>query len=93
MSKISGMNQRHETGKENDPIGENIQIIADLHKRAERKVTPQQRRIEAVSNFLGQPTNSFSSFIVVALWTVVNILLLNLVCRGSTRRHSCGCRE
>ena len=76
MSRISGINQRHETGKENDPMGENIQIIADLHKRAERKVTPQQRRIEAVSNFLGRPGYSFSSLIVVALWTVVNILLV-----------------
>ena len=40
MSKMSGRNRR-ETGKEIDSIGEDIQTIAELHKHAERKVTPQ----------------------------------------------------
>jgi uncharacterized membrane protein len=44
-----------ETREAADPIGENIQTIADLHKHAERSVSPQQRVIEKVTDFLGQP--------------------------------------
>jgi uncharacterized membrane protein len=49
------MYRTREAGKEVDPIDENIQTIADLHKHAERSVSPQQRVIEKVTGFLGQP--------------------------------------
>ena len=58
-----------------DPIGENIQTIADLHKHAERNLSPPQRVIENVTDFLGQPRFLFIILVVVTLWIVVNILL------------------
>jgi uncharacterized membrane protein len=64
-----------EASKEVDPINENIQTIADLHKHAERSVSPQQRVIEKVTDFLGQPRFLFIILVVVTLWIVVNILL------------------
>jgi len=64
-----------EARKEVDPIDENIQTIADLHKHAERSVSPQQRVIEKVTDFLGQPRFLFIILVVVTLWIVVNILL------------------
>jgi uncharacterized membrane protein len=72
---MSVKHQTHETRKKIDPIGENIQTIADLHKHAERSVSPQQRVIENVTDFLGQPRFLFIILVVVTLWIVVNILL------------------
>src|SRR5205085_3394779 len=76
MSKISGRDQRYETREEIDPIGENIQTIAELHKSAERNVTPQQRKIEEATDFLGRPRFLFIILVVVVLWTVVNLVLI-----------------
>lgn len=67
--------QTREAGKEVDPINENIQTIADLHKHAERSASPQQRAIEKVTDFLGQPRFLFIILAVVTLWIVANILL------------------
>lgn len=58
---MSDMHQTHETRKKIDPIGDNIQTIADLHKHAERNVSPPQRVIENVTDFLGD-LDSSSSF-------------------------------
>ena len=81
MSQLSGRNRR-EIGKEIDPIGENIQTIAELHKRAERNVTPQQRKIEEVTDFLGRPRFLFIILVVVVLWTVVNLVLIKFGLRS-----------
>lgn len=64
--------------KEINPIRENIETVADLHKRAERGVSPQQRAIEKVTGFLGRPAFLFIIFAVTAAWIVVNILLTKL---------------
>ena len=64
----------HEREK-GDPISENIQTVADLHKRAERRVSPQQRAIENVTDFLGRPRFLFIILIFVAVWVVVSLLL------------------
>jgi hypothetical protein len=53
MSEMSGRDQRYEIGEEFDPMGEHIQTIAELHKRAERDVPLHQRKIEEVTAFLG----------------------------------------
>lgn len=58
-----------------DPISEHTQTIADLHKAAERRVSPQQRAIEKVTNFLGRPSFLFIILAVVVLWIVVTLLL------------------
>ncbi len=58
-----------------DPISEHIQTIVDLHKSAERRVSPQQRAIEKVTNFLGRPTFLFVILAIVALWIAVTLLL------------------
>ena len=72
---MSKMDQKQEIAEEIDPIGENIQTVADLHKRAERRVSPQQRAIENMTEFLGRPRFLLIILVFVGLWTVVNILL------------------
>jgi uncharacterized membrane protein len=72
---MSVKHQTHEAREGADPIGENIQTIADLHKHAERNLSPQQRAIENVTDFLGRPRFLFITLLVVTLWIVVNILL------------------
>ena len=61
--------------EENDPISEHIQTVADLHKSAERRVSPQQRTIEKVTNFLGRPRFLLIILAVVVLWIAVTLLL------------------
>jgi uncharacterized membrane protein len=58
-----------------DPISENIQTVADLHKSAESRVSPQQRTIEKVTNFLGRPRFLFIILAVVGVWVIVTLLL------------------
>ena len=58
-----------------DPAGENIQTVADLHKGAERRVSPQQRAIENVTNFLGRPRFLLIIFVFVIAWIAVTLLL------------------
>ena len=73
---MSDMHPTHEARKKIDPIDENIQTVVELHKRAEYKVSPQQRTIENVTDFLGRPRFLFIILIVVTAWIVVNILLM-----------------
>src|SRR5579871_3589363 len=61
-----------------DPISENIQTVADLHKAAERRVSPQQRVIEKVTNFLGRPRFLFIILAFVVVWVVVTLLLTRI---------------
>jgi uncharacterized membrane protein len=58
-----------------DPIEENIETLAHLHKRAERKVSLQQRAIETVTAFLSRPRFLFIILTVVSLWMLVNAIL------------------
>ena len=58
-----------------DPISDNIQTVADLHKAAERGVSPQQRAIEKVTNFLGRPRFLLIILAFVVLWMVVTLAL------------------
>jgi uncharacterized membrane protein len=60
---------------ETDPIGQNIEAIAELHKHSERQITTQQRAIEAVTAFLGRPLFLFLIMAFVVLWVLVNIVL------------------
>jgi uncharacterized membrane protein len=72
------MHETQETSKEIDPIGENIQTVADLHKRAESSASLPQRAIENATDFLGRPRFLFIILIVAAVWVVINILLMKL---------------
>jgi len=58
-----------------DPASENIQAVADLHKSAERRVSPQQRAIEKVTDFLGRPLFLFIILAFVVAWIAVTLLL------------------
>lgn len=73
---MTSMQQAQETSNEIDPIGENVQTIAELHKRAERGVSPQQKGIERVTDYLGRPRFLFIILVVVSLWILVNIVLI-----------------
>jgi uncharacterized membrane protein len=72
---MSDMYPTHQARKKIDPIGENIQTIAELHKHTERDISPPQRLIEKVTDFLGQPSFLFIILVFAALWMGVNILL------------------
>jgi uncharacterized membrane protein len=63
------------TGEKTDPIVDHIQTIADIHKAAERRASPQQRAIEKVTRFLGRPRFLFIILAIVALWIAVTLLL------------------
>jgi uncharacterized membrane protein len=67
MSEMSGRDQRYEIGEEFDPMGEHIQTIAALHKRAERDDPLHRRKIEEVTAFLGRPRFLFIVPVVVVL--------------------------
>jgi uncharacterized membrane protein len=82
MSKMSVEQQLNEVSEEIDPIGENIQTIADLHKLTERNINTSQRLIEKVTGFLGQPRFLFIILVVVAIWIIVNILLTRIGLRS-----------
>ncbi len=72
---MSVKHRTHEAREMADPIVENIQTIAELDKHANRKASPQQRVIEKVTDFLGQPRFLYIVLVVVILWIVINILL------------------
>ena len=76
MSEISFKQQTQKDSKEADPIDENIQTVAELHKHAENKVSSQQRTIEDMTDFLGRPRFLFIILVFVSLWILVNILLI-----------------
>lgn len=72
----SHQNSQRETATQAvDPIGENIETIADMHKHAELRVNPHQRTIEKVTAFLGRPRFFYIILISVTLWILVNALL------------------
>jgi uncharacterized membrane protein len=76
MSKIPLKQQIQDDGNEADPIYENIQAVVELHKRAEKDASKQQRTIEDITDFLGRPMFLFIILIFVSLWILVNILLI-----------------
>jgi len=76
MNETSLQQQTQEASNEADPINENIQTIAELHKRAENAVSTQQRTIEAMTDFLGRPRFLFIILVFVSLWIMINILLI-----------------
>src|SRR5436305_9188878 len=78
MSEISFKQQTQKDGKEADPIDENIQTVAELHKHAENKVSSQQRTIEDMTDFLSRPRFLFIILVFVSLWIIVNMLLIKL---------------
>lgn len=73
---MSSMHKTQETSEEIDPIGENIQTVADLHKRAEHSASLPQRTIEKATAFLGRPRFLFIILIITAIWIAINILLM-----------------
>ena len=78
MREISFKQQTQKDSKEADPIDENIQTVAELHKHAENKVSTPQRTIEDLTDFLGRPRFLFIILVFVSLWIIVNMLLIKL---------------
>ena len=64
------------TKEQVDPIGQNIETIADLHIRMEKKVDRHQRSIETVTAFLGRPRFLYIILTFVALWILMNVALI-----------------
>lgn len=75
MSEMYGSDRRNEIKEQFDPVGDHIQTIAELHKRAERSIPLHQRKIEEVTAFLGRPRFLFIILVAVVLWSGINIML------------------
>ena len=76
MSQISSKQLTQEDNNDADPINENIDTIVELHRRAEKDVSKQQRTIEDITDFLGRPAFLFIILAFVSLWIIINSLLL-----------------
>ena len=61
-----------------DPIAQNIEAIANLHIKTERKVGRTQRAIERVTAFLGRPRFLAFISVFVLLWIMANDLATHL---------------
>lgn len=66
----------NKTKEQVDPIGQNIETIADLHIRMEKKVDRHQRSIETVTAFLGRPRFLYIILTFVALWILMNVAFI-----------------
>lgn len=76
MSLNPAKQQTQEDSNDADPINENIQTIVELHRRAEKEASKQQRTIEDITDFLGRPAFLFIILAFVSLWIIINVLLL-----------------
>jgi uncharacterized membrane protein len=76
MSQIPLKQQKQEDSNDADPINKNIQTIVELHKRAEKDVSKQQRTIENITDLLGRPAFLFNILVFVSFWIIVNVLLI-----------------
>ncbi len=63
-----------DTEQQVDPIAQNIEAIANLHSKTERKVGRTQRTIERVTAFLGRPRFLAFILVFVLLWILANDL-------------------
>lgn len=61
-----------------DPIAQNIETIANLHIKSERKVGRTQRAIERVTAFLGRPRFLALITLFVLLWILANDFAVRL---------------
>ncbi|MDQ6643310.1 MAG: DUF1003 domain-containing protein [Chloroflexota bacterium] len=64
------------TKEQVDPIGQNIETIANLHIHMEKKVDWHQRSIESVTAFLGRPSFLYIILTFVAIWILINVALI-----------------
>jgi uncharacterized membrane protein len=60
-----------------DPIGDTIETIIALRAKAEQNVSPQQRRVETITEFFGRPSFLYGTIVVIILWLVSNTLPIN----------------
>jgi uncharacterized membrane protein len=56
-------------------VAETVEAIAELHARAEREVSRQQRSVEAITARLGQPAAVWLIAVLILLWAVANTAL------------------
>jgi uncharacterized membrane protein len=53
-------------------VSQNIEIIGDYYKRAERSAGSLQRSLERLGDFIGRPVFFVAVLVFVALWVLVN---------------------
>jgi uncharacterized membrane protein len=56
-------------------VEHSIESIADIHRSAEQRVSPQQRRLERTTAVLGRPATTFAIVALVIVWVAVNLAL------------------
>jgi uncharacterized membrane protein len=61
---------------ENDQISQNIEAVLDFYTREDQKISHSQRTMERISSFIGQPVFLGIILLVVAIWILVNVMLL-----------------
>ena len=64
------------TNGSTNPIGQNIEAVANLHIHMEKKVDRHQRSIESFTAFLGRPRFLYIIFTFVCLWIFTNVALV-----------------
>ena len=108
MDEIEGVAReaREERGKEREgeasndnntngstnPIGQNIETVANLHIHMEKKVDRHQRSIESFTAFLGRPRFLYIIFTFVCLWIFTNVALETAGCALLIFRRFIGCK-
>ncbi len=73
--------RRHQLEKEladamQNPINQNIETIARIHRQMESEIDQHQRTIERVTAFLGRPRFLYMMGTVIILWIVANTFLV-----------------
>ena len=71
--------------KLNDPMADNVNAIAQLHARAEGKLSRHQRVIEQLTTSLGRPGTIWVMVGLMALWIALNLAVQRLGIRPLDR--------
>jgi uncharacterized membrane protein len=65
------MESRHVPGH----VEESVDEIVEIERQNQRKISPQQRRIEWTSGALGRPKTTYAILLIAIVWVGVNIAL------------------
>ena len=61
-------------GKSSLPLSQNIDAVAALKLRAERRVSPNQRAVEALTAYVGRPSFFLGVLVTVVVWIIANLV-------------------
>jgi uncharacterized membrane protein len=68
-------NSEKEADESIDLINQNVETIAELYARSERRASLHQKAIERVTAFLGRPVFVYFILLFVAVWILINLVI------------------